>query len=312
MRRDARSNKPNQHAGDDKPDVTVLTPSYAYGEFIEDAIRSVSQQNGLCIQHIVQDAGSKDETLNILRRFDRTLQWHSEPDRGQSEALNKAFESAEAPWVGWLNADEFYLPGSLPALLQAGTEMDADVIFGDAVFVDVRGRFLRLLPQHHFQPLVLRWYGMFVPSCATLFRREALGPEPWDTSLRRIMDWDLILRLMMEGKKIVHVSIPAGAFRVHGAQVTSNPPSDFWREYKLVEARYGLHRRDGRNIRRPAGRVLHRVSKLVSGAYVRQTRARRYRGTDLRWFREIVGHVGTMKLLTTTYPDYARKLTRLV
>ena len=73
--------------------------------------------------------------------------WASEPDRGQSDALNKALSKAPGSWIGWLNADEFYFSGSLAMLVEHGERMAADIVYGDCVFVDADGNVQRLLPQ---------------------------------------------------------------------------------------------------------------------------------------------------------------------
>src|ERR687897_245118 len=98
-------------------DVSVLTPSYGYGRFIADSIESGICQDGLRLQHIVQDGGSEDETLDVLRSFGDQVLWTSEPDQGQSDALNRALAKATGRWVAWLNADEFYLPSGLASLI---------------------------------------------------------------------------------------------------------------------------------------------------------------------------------------------------
>src|SRR4051794_22482734 len=117
-------------------DVTVITPSFGYGQFIEDAIRSVLGQQGLRVQHVVQDGGSTDATVDVLKTYSDEVDWVSHPDRGQSDALNEALERAKGTWVAWLNADEFYLPGGLAALVATGEKTSADVVYGDNVFVD--------------------------------------------------------------------------------------------------------------------------------------------------------------------------------
>src|SRR4249919_3843647 len=109
-------------------DVSVLTPSYGYGRFIADSIESVIRQDGMRIEHIVQDGGSEDETLNVLRSYGDHVTWTSEPDKGQSDALNKALAMATGRWVAWLNADEYYLPGGLASLIQEGERSGTDVV----------------------------------------------------------------------------------------------------------------------------------------------------------------------------------------
>ena len=263
-------------------DVSVLTPSYGYGRFITDSIESVIQQDGLRIEHIVQDGGSSDETLDVLRSYGDRIVWTSEPDEGQSDALNKALAKAAGRWVAWLNADEYFLPGGLASLIREAERSRADVIYGDAIDVDHEGKMLQLRAQHPFSPLILRWFGTF-PSVSLIVRREILGNHPWDPALKVIMDWELFLGLLDRGAAFRHLAYPVGAFRRHRDQVSAGPGS---LETTIVRERYGI---STRRAYRRMGKALHRVYKLVAGTYVRQVRARRFRGTDLRWFKESVG-----------------------
>jgi glycosyltransferase involved in cell wall biosynthesis len=289
----------------DKPqtiDVSVLTPSYGYGRFIEDTILSVLRQEGIVTEHIIQDASSTDETLDVLRSYDEVIRWRSEPDRGQSDALNKALAQARGRWIAWLNADEFYLPGGLAKLVETGERSSAEMVYSDAVFVDVDGRFLRLVPQHGYSPRLLRWYGCYIASCAVIFRRSALGEAPWDANLRRIMDWDLYLKLAANGARGVYVPYAVGAFRVHPDRLTArrlaNPEGfvpAFWQRHRTgrpAVRRFAL---------RPLGRGLHGIRKLAGGGYVRQLRARSHQGVDLRWFRPGPGEEGWNALARDCY-----------
>ncbi len=278
------------------PDVSVLTPSFGYGRFIRDALNSVARQEGLTVEHVVQDAGSSDETVEVLRDFSDRVRWRSEPDRGQSDALNKAYAVSTGEWLGWLNADEFYLPRGLATLLAAAERTRADVVYGDVVWVDEHGGLLRLFPQHGFTAYLLKNYGIFIPSCGTIFRRSALGGEPWDASVARIMDWDLYLRLDAQGAKFHHVRYPIAAYRIHTGQITAQPLDRFAEDHAKVRARYGVPER-----LRGHASLLHAAYKLASGAYVRQIQASRMRGADLRWFRDEVGPAPVATLIRRCY-----------
>ena len=282
------------------PDVSVLTPSFGYGRFIRDALSSVRGQVGVDVEHIVQDAGSTDETIDVLRKFGDEVEWRSEPDRGQSDALNRAFERSEGRWIAWLNADEFYLPQGLEALVQAGERSATDVVYADAAFIDEGGTLIRLLASHRFSPSVLRQYGPFIGSCTVLLRRSALGECPWDVDVRRIMDWELYLRLLSEGARFIHVPYPVGAYRIHGGQVTAQPGEEFSEDHRTVRARYGI-RLTGRGPHYAVGRGLHGVHKLLSGARRRERHAQELRGGDLRWFNPRVGRAAVDELLRRCY-----------
>jgi glycosyltransferase involved in cell wall biosynthesis len=278
--------------------LSVLTPSFQYGRFLGDALASVLEQNGLEVEHIVQDGGSTDGTLEVLRSAPSRVRWVSEPDGGQSDALNRALARASGEWVAWLNADEFYLPGGLHRLLDAARATGADVVYGDCVFVDEYGRVLRLLPQHPFSRRILEQFGPFIASCATIFRREVLGEAPWDPTVERIMDWDLYLRLAAAGARFHWVPYPVGAFRVHASRITARPAEEFEDSYRGVAARWHLRRT---RASLEVGRVLHGLAKLLAGSYARQFRARRLRGRDLRWFRSAEGRRTAVALLRQVY-----------
>lgn len=285
--------------GDPDPDVSVLTPSFAYGRFIGDALESVARQEGVSAEHIVQDADSRDETIEVLRAWGDRVIWRSERDRGQSDGLNRAYRSARGRWIAWLNADEFYLPDGLRTLIAAGEKASADVVFGDAVFVDADGKLLRMVPQHRYSSFVLRHYGPYISSCAAVFRRSILGRSPWDAEIHRVMDWELYLRLGSQGARFVHIPYPVAAFRVHEAQITAMATGPEAEDSRAVKIRYGI---SGRLLERPA-RLLHATYKLSEGGYRRQLAARSRRGVDLRWVRSEIGPEGFFDLLRRCYGD---------
>ena len=272
----------------DELDLSVVTPSFGYAQFLGDAIESVSHQRGLRVEHLIQDGGSTDGTLDVLAAAGDAVSWVSEPDTGQSDALNRAIARTRGRWVAWLNADEFYLPDGLARLVAVGDATGADVVYGDTLFSDGEGRLTRLVPQHRFSRFVLRSYGCYIGTVSAIVRRSALGPAPIDAEMRRMMDWDLYLRLEREGARFVHVPVPVGVFRAHDTRVTAterrgfferlNRGDGFGREYDMVRDRYGAMR-----LRR-AGHLAHGVLKVLDGAYRRQLSARGARGAHLRWF----------------------------
>ena len=293
--------------GSDTVDLTVVTPSFGYAHYLRDAIMSVSEQRGITVEHVIQDGGSTDGTVELLQELDDLVDWVSEPDEGQSDALNRGIARSRGRWIAWLNADEFYLPGGLAALVAEGDRSGADVVYGDTLFSDGAGRLARLLPQHRFSPFVLRSYGCYISTVACIARRSALrGPQPIDPTMRRMMDWDLYLRLLAERASFLHVPVPVGVFRAHDTRVTAterrgffqrlNRDDGFGREYDMVRGRYGAMRM------RRAGHIAHGVLKLADGAYGRQLRARRLHGADLRWFESPDGATEWERVRAGCYP----------
>lgn len=116
--------------------IFVVTPSYNQGQFIEDAIQSVLDQHYENFEHIIIDGGSSDNTLNVLKKHPY-LKWISEPDKGQSDAINKGVLESTSDWILWLNADDFILPNTFSKLVEIFNRFpDINFIYGYTYFWD--------------------------------------------------------------------------------------------------------------------------------------------------------------------------------
>ncbi|WP_324275614.1 glycosyltransferase family 2 protein [Blastococcus brunescens] len=261
--------------------VSVLTPSYQYGHFLADALASVRSQAGR-FEHVVVDGGSTDDTVGLLEN-QSFASWLSESDRGQSDALNKALGLASGDWIGWLNADEFYLP-SIYNVIQPHFET-ADVIYGDFVQVDADGRLLELVAGHSMSSTVMKYYGPLMPTCATFIRRSLLTErDSWHEELRRVMDWDLWLKLLSRRARFAYVGVPLGAFRIHDSNVTNVERSRSAVEYRHLDTAYGRHVGATGRVLRGWAHLEHALRKVSNGAYIRERILARQRGTDFRWW----------------------------
>lgn len=277
--------------------ISVLTPSLNYCQFLEDAIMSVQFQEKVEVEYIVQDGGSTDGTQELLKKYP-WVRWDSSPDRGQSDALNKAFQRAQGDWIAWLNADEFLFPGALFYLLSKAQSSDADIIYGDCLFVDEEGRFLRLLSAHTFSKVVLWHYGPFIPSCAILIRRELLSTNPWNVDVDLLMDWQLYLDLALRKARFVWIPRPIGAFRVHVRQVSAQNRKKFVKSYRFLKERYKAR---PSWIHYKLGWLLHGILKLKDKCYWRENCARNFRGQDFRWFKGEQQMVNFLEFLNKCY-----------
>jgi hypothetical protein len=124
------------------PTVTIVTPSYNQADFLESTIRSVLGQDYPELEYLIVDGGSKDGSVEIIKRYaDHLAWWVSERDAGQAEAINKGLRRAHGEVVAWLNSDDIYLPGAIQQAVDAFHEHPtAGLVFGDAITMDAQGK----------------------------------------------------------------------------------------------------------------------------------------------------------------------------
>src|SRR5690349_20129999 len=126
------------------PRVTIVTPTYNMGEFLEEAIQSVLTQDYSNIEYIIMDAGSTDNTLELLERYKDVLAYISEPDGGAADAINRGFFRSSGDIFAWLSADDTYLPGAVSKAVTAlAADSSANAVYGEAWVVDRTGKPLR-------------------------------------------------------------------------------------------------------------------------------------------------------------------------
>jgi glycosyltransferase involved in cell wall biosynthesis len=230
---------------DNPPLISVVTPSYKQGPFLERTIRSVLDQEYPRLQYVVQDGGSKDETGSILERYrNRLHHCESRPDKGQSHAINLGFAHTSGEIMAYLNSDDLLLPGALHAVAAYFIKHpEVDVVYGHRVVIDQNddetGRWV--LPSHDDE--VLRWAD-FVPQ-ETLFWRRRLWDKVGviDESFRFAMDWDLLLRFQDAGAKFHRLGRFLGGFRVHTTSKTITVVNSLGNE-EMARLRRRCHGRD--------------------------------------------------------------------
>ena len=188
------------------PLVSVLTPSFNQARWLPDNLESVRRQTYPRVEHIVMDGGSTDGTVDLLGRAGPLVSWRSEPDGGQSDALNKAFALSSGEIIGWINSDDGYF--STTAVEEAvdylQTHPDVDLVYGHSAYVNATGRVLHLM----WAPRFVRWWFRrqnYISQPTVFVRRRALEDRFVDTSFHFTMDYELWLRLSSGGHKFARI-----------------------------------------------------------------------------------------------------------
>ena len=249
------------------PCVSIVTPSFKQGKYIRRTIDSILGQDYPSLEYFVQDGGSMDETVDILRAYqDKLTGWESRPDQGQSHAINLGFGRCTGEVMAWINSDDVLLPGAIHAVVEYfNRHPEVDVVYGDRILIDENdlqiGRWI--LPGHDAQ--VLSWAD-YIPQ-ETLFWRRRIWNKVGrhvDENFKFAMDWDLLIRFREAGAKFAHMPRFLGAFRIHEHQKTSAAISDVGnQEMNQIRARLLGRVPDHHEIRRA---ILFFAATLVRGS----------------------------------------------
>ncbi|MFN2214377.1 MAG: glycosyltransferase family 2 protein [Anaerolineales bacterium] len=223
------------------PLVSIVTPSFNQASFLEETILSVLNQDHVNLEYIIVDGGSTDGSLDIIQKYaDRLAWWVSEPDRGQTDAINKGFAKAKGQIFAWLNSDDTYLEGAVAeAAAYLMSNPDVAAVYGDANLVDEEGAVIGKFParQTGYQQL-MRGY-VHIPQQATFFRGDLWHKVgPLDPSFFFAMDYDLWVRLSKEAP-LVYLPRSWANFRLHGDAKSVESDDRCWPEMVRV------HRREG-------------------------------------------------------------------
>ncbi len=224
------------------PRISVVTPSYNQGHYIEETIRSVLFQGYPNLEYIIIDGGSTDESVNIIRKYEPWITyWVSESDRGQAHAINKGFEESTGDLLGWINSDDILLSESLWHFASAFQQNPEALLLGDIINYREQYGFSELACQKNvtFENIVEPWRndshwqqpGTYFPR--TLYQQ--IGK--FDETLCYVFDWDWMCRaLQVIG--VHYLSVPVVQFRFHTMSKTVGEAIHWFKEEQIVTERY--------------------------------------------------------------------------
>lgn len=225
------------------PKVSIVTPSYNQGQFLEETIRSVLLQGYPNLEYIIIDGGSTDGSVDVIKRYKHWLSyWVSEPDRGQAHAINKGFVLTGGDIIAWLNSDDTYAPHAIQAAVYNLLSHSSTIVYGNCNLIDETGAASSVIvpPLVTFENLLRFWMRYSIPpQPAIFFRRQVLDEVGLlDESLRYAMDYDLWLRIAKR-YPFRYINTVIGNYRLHSESKTISESADFRPEWHQVSQKYG-------------------------------------------------------------------------
>jgi glycosyltransferase involved in cell wall biosynthesis len=205
--------------------ISIVTISFNQAKYLESAITSVLQQNYPELEYILVDAGSTDGSREIIEKYrDHITKCILEPDKGPADGLNKGFHSATGEILGYLNADDIYLPGTIKKVVDYFLHSPQhDVVCGGGIIIDEHGQILRKVFSDPFNRRRYLYGAVTILQQSTFFRRNAFEESGGFNILNRTCwDGELILSFSRRKKKITSVYELWSAFRIYGNSISGS------------------------------------------------------------------------------------------
>ncbi len=200
-----------------QPKVSIITPSFNQGRFLEASIRSVLEQDYPEIEYIIVDGGSKDNSVEIIKKYeDRLAWWVSQKDKGHADALNKGFARATGEILAWLNSDDIYFPNAISeAVSILKSHPEVGMVYGDADLIDDSGATVGRFASKQTNYRQMLRGSVHIPQATTFLRADLWRQVgPLDLSLFFSFDYDLWVRLA-KVSQLLYVPQRWANFRIH-------------------------------------------------------------------------------------------------
>ena len=202
------------------PKISIVTPSFNQGEFIEETIRSVLLQGYPNIEYVVMDGGSADVSVEIIRKYAPWLTyWFSGPDKGHGQALNKGFSRCSGDLFGWINSDDLYFINAFARLAEVSRRTRGDFFYGDSIT-----RYVVEKKMSYF--IANPVFGRFLTVGGIIYQHSSFWTkalhEPVREDLNCAVDSELWFRLIPKAKRIIYVNYPLAVVNSHSSTKTNN------------------------------------------------------------------------------------------
>ena len=242
--------------------VSIVTPSFNQGQFIERTLQSVACQAGAEIEHVVFDGGSTDNTVELLENFSPPVRWVSKKDKGQTDAVNQGICATDGEIIGWLNSDDIYYPGAVARVVEyLDRHPEIDVVYGMADHIDLEDQAFEHYPSEPWDFERLK-ETCFICQPALFLRRRVVEKHGLlDESLNFCMDYEYWLRLGKAGVRFAYLEEKLAGSRLYA-------------DNKTLGSREKVHREINDMFKKMFGRVPYRWLSNYAHAVVQQRSSR--------------------------------------
>lgn len=203
------------------PKITIITPSFNQGCYLEETIASVLNQNYPNLEYMIFDGGSQDNSVEIIKKYESCISyWESAPDKGQANALNKGFRRATGDIIGWLNSDDIYLCGALHAVASEFLARDISFLYGGCMFFYENQRHLDMvrLPRHRITDYLPAFDYIDQPS--SFWTRGVMDEIGLlDEDMHYAFDWDYFIKIYKKYPLFCSDAVLSG-YRIHATHKT--------------------------------------------------------------------------------------------
>ena len=194
--------------------ISIVTPSFNQGIYIEDAIKSVLKQDYKNFEHIIIDNLSTDNTIEVLKRY-KHLKWVSEKDEGQSDAINKGFNKCTGEIIGWLNADDHYTENTFKHIKSKLIKPEIDAVYGNYFFVNKNNQITRKMIVSEPSKFISKFI-CFIPSTTFFFKRKIIENNIFiDKDFHITMDKEFFANIIHRNYNIHKIDKFLAKFRWH-------------------------------------------------------------------------------------------------
>jgi glycosyltransferase involved in cell wall biosynthesis len=248
--------------------VSIVTPSYNQGQFIERTLQSVASQSGAEIEHVVFDGGSTDATVDVLKAFTPAVRWVSKKDKGQTDAVNQGIRATDGEIIGWLNSDDVYYPHAIERVVAFfERNPDVDIVYGLADHIGLDDVAFEDYPTEPWNFERLK-ETCFICQPALFFRRRVVEQHGLlDESLNYCMDYAYWLRLGKAGVRFALLPEKLAGSRLYA-------------DNKTLGARVKVHAEINDMFRKLFGKVPDRWLFNYAHVVVEQTHSRESAGNS--------------------------------